>query len=305
MYTESPGKDAVLFAKAIISNQLAKLSPKLYVKLTHRSGRGREEDNPQQIAQYFVECIRDYQVKLGLNEAGFRKYIEGKSVLEYGPGDILGVPLLMYAYGAKKVDCVDRFPLSNLSYKNIQVYNKIMDCLDKGERGRACSAFKEKGNPASGIRSEAINYSVTGDGLSEFDEKYDLIISRAVLEHVNNLEATIRDIERNMIHGGISIHKVDLRSHGLDRYTDYDFLTWPQAIYNIMYSNKGFPNRWRIDKYREYAEHLNLQIKSFIRVGYLEPEKIDIIYHKIAPEFRHMTKEQLSWRGFWIILEHR
>lgn len=34
------------------------------------------------------------------------------------------------------------------------------------------------------------------------------------------------DIQRSMKAGGLSVHQVDLKSHGLDRYAAFDFLTW-------------------------------------------------------------------------------
>ena len=34
------------------------------------------------------------------------------------------------------------------------------------------------------------------------------------------------DIQRSMKAGGLSVHQVDLKSHGLDRYVAFDFLTW-------------------------------------------------------------------------------
>ena len=303
MYTESLGKDALLFAKAFLSNQLAKFAPKLYIKLTHQTGRGEGEEDALQVANYFIKCFCDYRDQIGLNEEGFKECLAGKVVLEYGPGDILGVALLIYAHGAERVCCVDRFPLSKLSSKNIDVYMHLLNSLAKGERERAENAFKEKGNPGSGFNANAIAYNITKDGLSGENGVYDLIISRAVLEHVNDIEETMLDIKRSMKSGGVSIHQVDLRSHGLDRYTDFDFLTWPETIYKLMYSHKGFPNRWRVDKYKEFAERSNLHVKHLSPTGRLEQNKIDIIYPKLAKPFSRTAPEDLSWTGFWMILE--
>jgi len=304
MYTENPGKDVLLFAKAFLSNQLAKFCPKLYVNLTHQTGRGEGEEDALQVANYFIKCFCDYRDQIGLNEDKFKKFLMGKVVLEYGPGDILGVALLIYAHGAERVCCVDKFPLSNLSTKNIDVYMHLLSSLAKGERERAENAFKEKGNPSSGFKANAIAYKVTKDGLSGASKEYDLIISRAVLEHVNNLEETILDIGRSMKGGGLSIHQVDLRSHGLDRYTDFDFLTWPGTIYKLMYGHKGFPNRWRVDKYKELAESSNLHVKDLSPTGRLEHKKIDIIFPKLVKTFSHIAPEDLSWTGFWMVLQH-
>lgn len=304
MYTENPARDVLLFAKAFFSNQLARFAPKLYVNLTHQTGRGNEEEDALQVADYFIQCFRDYREQIGLDDEEFSRYLKGRSVLEYGPGDILGVALLMYAYGAEKVDCVDRFPLSRLSNKNISVYTHLLNSLDDKKRERAESAFKEKGKPGSGLRPGAVSYKVTQNGLSDASSEYNLIISRAVLEHVNSLEETMLDISRSMKPGGISLHQVDLKSHGLDRYAEFDFLTWPTTLYRLMYSHKGFPNRWRVDKYRDLAKHAHLNLKKLSPTNRLGTEEVNTIYAKLAKEFRHISPEDLSWQGFWMILEH-
>ncbi len=305
LYTENPLKDIALFGKAVLTNQLARFATTLYVKVTDHSGRGDEETSPEQTAAYFIESFRDYQKYLGLGEDEIGGYLQGKTILEYGPGDILGVALLFYAYGAKTVHCVDRFPLSTkISEKSIAVYRCLLDRLGEAERQRAASAFIKKADPASGLNSSAISYKVTENGLSGARDKYDLIISRAVLEHVNSLEDTFHDIKCSMKNNGTSIHKVDLKSHGLDRYTDFDFLTWPSTIYKLMYSHKGFPNRWRVDKYKRLIESSGLKAKKLTPTGKIPQEKLDIIYPKLARDFKNIPPEEISWTGFLMHLEH-
>jgi hypothetical protein len=304
MYTENPGKEVFLFIKAFLSNQLARFAPKLYIRRTQQTGRGEGEEESSKTADYFIGCVLDYQDQLDLKKNELKEYLQGKVILEYGPGDILGVALLMYAYGAKRVCCVDRFPLLQLSNKHIAVYMHLLNSLGKGERERANNAFIEKGNPRSGFNPKAITYRLTKSGLSGLSREYDIIISRAVLEHVDNLEGTMIDIKQNLKYGGVSVHKVDLKSHDLDRYTDFDFLTWPHLIYTLMYCHKGYPNRWRVNKYRELAESSKLNVKKLSPTGRLEQDKLDTIYPKLAKEFSHISREELSWLGFWMILEH-
>lgn len=303
MYTRNPGKDAVLFIKAFCSNQLAKLAPKLYVDITHQTGRGGKEESLQASA-YFIECFQDFILQLDLKEGEVNEYLKGKKILEYGPGDILGVALLFYAYGAEVVHCVDRFPLSKMSNTNVDVYKHLLESLDIESRKRADNAFIEKGNPISGFNTSAITYKVTKNGLSGESGEYDLVISRSVLEHVNSLEETMLDIKRSMKENGISIHKVDLKSHGLDRYTNFDFLTWPKTIYNLMYSHKGFPNRWRINRYREIADKTKLQVKKLSPTGMLDQAELEIIILELSEEFKNISPDELSWLGFWMYLEN-
>ncbi len=301
MYSENPWRDVRLFVKAVISNQIARFFPETYVRMTAQTGRGRTDTDPVEVANYYVNCVQDYREKLGcLTDSDFSSYLAGKTVLEYGPGDVLGVALLLYAWGARRVDCVDRFPLSRLSENNIKIYHELLKSLSGNARDRALSVFRHHGDPASGLEEERIRYRVDSNGLSHANEEYDLILSRAVLEHVNNLEGTLKDVYLALRKGGDTVHLVDLKSHGLDRYREFDFLTWPDWAYRLMYSHKGFPNRWRVDYYKRVAEEQGFHIISLESTGYVDQDAIGILGKHMAPRFRNVPYDLLSWKGFWI-----
>lgn len=303
MYTENIGKDGYRFAKAVATNQLARFAPKLYMTLTHETGRGDGGAEPSQTADYFLRCFSDYGERLGYDVEQFDDFLRGKTVLEYGPGDILGVSLLMYAHGAAFVQCVDRFAREKISKANIETYLEILDRLDPEKRRRAADAFNDHGDPGSGFNPAMIRYSVTRDGLINESEAYDLIVSRSVLEHVNHLDLTIRDIANALKPDGVSVHSVDLKSHNLDRYLPFDFLTWPETVYRLMNSHKGRPNRWRVDKYRECVARAGLRFMALAPTGKLQDDQIDRIRPKLAPRFRDLPTEELTWQGFWMVLE--
>lgn len=302
LYTENITKDIIQCLKAILSNQIARFAPKLYVKLTDQTGRGSGDEDAQQIAKYFLTCFDDYRHQFDLSNDDLPSFLNNKCILEYGPGDVLGVALLFYAHGAKSVHCVDRFPLSNLSAKNICVYQLLLEALKGPERIRAEGAFNVSGDPASGLNAGVISYKVTKSGLSGELQKYDLVLSRAVLEHVNDLSSTFKDIKRATKSNGLSIHQVDLRSHGLDRYKALDFLTWPSFLYNLMYSHKGFPNRWRVNTYRGLAEDEGLNIIKLEPIGFFELDSINEIKNDLSQDFVGTPLEELNWKGFWLQL---
>ncbi|HSV50996.1 MAG TPA: methyltransferase domain-containing protein [Burkholderiaceae bacterium] len=298
-------QDIARFGKAFVSNQIARVAPSLYVRLTGQTGRGEGEVNVGEIAEYFRQCYADYAAQLNLDTAAFEDFLSGKTVLEYGPGDILGVALLLYAHGAAFVRCVDRFPLERISDTNAAVYRALIDSLVGEAHTRACSAFREPGKPESGFLPEKVQYTVSRDGLAREHAGYDLVISRAVLEHVNRLDQTLADVAAALRKDGVSIHCVDLRSHGLDQHKPLDFLTWSDTTYGLMYSKKGFPNRWRLDKYREWVEQSGLRFKTLVPTEMLALSQIDDIASRLAGNFRAVPREELRWLGFWMVLEHR
>lgn len=300
---ENIGKDLYRFAHAFLTNEFARFAPKLYNNLRRHTGRGDGPATPCETADYFLSCFNDYAEQLGYERSQFKTYLHGKTVLEYGPGDVLGIALLMYAHGAASVHCIDRFELNRASARNIEIYREMLGRLGPDEQTRAAQAFNVHGDPGSGFNVLAVKYLVAENGLVQEREAYDLIISRSVLEHVNRLEMTIDDMARALKPDGVSVHKVDLKSHNQDRYATYDFLTWPEPVYQLMNSHKGRPNRWRVGKYIECLEQSGLRLRNLTDTGRLENEDIERIRPKLAKRFRQLTTEELTWLGFWMVLE--
>jgi SAM-dependent methyltransferase len=272
------------------------------VRLTRQTGRGAGDVGAERNAGYFRRCHAEYCERLGRDPADADAFA-GLRVLEYGPGDVLGVALLAVAHGAEQVVCVDRFPLERLSAENVAIYRALLDGLTGAARARAALAFRVPGDPASGLDPARIEYRVTADGTSGETVGFDLILSRAVLEHVHDLPALFADMRRALRPAGLAIHQVDLKSHGLDRTIPFDFLAWPGWLYALMYSHKGFPNRWRVGRYRAWAEAAGLRLCALEPTGLLGAEELARVRPRIRPELcTGTTDEELAWLGFWMEL---
>jgi hypothetical protein len=297
MYSENRRRDVMLVVRASLTNLLARFP--VYLRLGNRSGRGVSNEQSKDAANYFIRCVDDYCAELGVD----RSFFVGKRVLEYGPGDRLGVALVLYAYGAASVHCVDHFPLHRATPEAAAVYRAILESLEGDARERAARAFVEPGNPASGFASKAIEYHVRPHGLCGRRGEYDNVLSRSVLALVDRLDATIADAAAALAPGGVSIHKVDLSSHGLDRDRPLDFLTWPQPLYRLMYSHKGRPNRLRVDSYERLARKNGLVIRKLAPTARVSEAETAFIRPYVDAAFRDVSADQLSWLGFWMILE--
>lgn len=303
MYGENRLEDVIRFSKALLTNQVAHFAPQYYVRLTGETGRGRGKETSKEVADYFVNCFDDYFKILDITDKNIGAYLKNKVILEYGPGDIPGVALLMYAYGAGRVYCVDRFPLVSFSAKNIEVLHELIGGLNGEAKNRARECFQEFGDPSSGLKFSAIKYLVTPNGLSGMEDAIDLIISRAVLEHVNDLRATLSDMHKALRVGGLSVHKVDLKSHGLHKRSSLDFLTWPKVLWKLMYSHKGAPNRLRINDYVGAIQQFHFQIHLLEPTLCADPDEIEEVKPMLAKMFQGITDEELSWLSFWMVLE--
>lgn len=300
MYWVNPVADVKRMAKAILTDQVARLSPSLYVRLTGQTGRG-DDEGVARTADYFRTCFEDYFKVRGMPSNEAAAYLDGKRVLEYGPGDLPGVALLMIAHGAESVICVDRFPLCRFSESCVLVLQNLLDALEDEQRERADQCFMRPGKPGSGLNPQRIHYMVKPSGLAGLADWADLVVSRAVLEHVNDLRATFIDMRNALRAQGIAVHQVDLKSHGLHRHTQLDFLTWPSSMWTLMYGHKGVPNRWRVDRYRQILAEVGLETVTMEATSLVQQASIDEVRPYLARPFRELSDEDLSWLGFWLV----
>ncbi len=303
MFGENKIEDSIRFAKAFITNQIARFSPSYYVRLTEQTGRGGGVEQPDDVAEYFLKCFYEYFHILGIEKSAISEYLNDKTLLEYGPGDTAGVALLMYAHGARKVYCVDRFPLANFSDFSLSVFSSLFSKLEGDVRHRAEACFNEQGTPSSGFDTRAIEYLVKSNGLSGLKNEVDIVFSRAVLEHVNDLSATFEDMYEALVNNGVSIHQVDLKSHGLHKRNSLDFLTWPDTLWHLMYSHKGVPNRYRVNAYKELIDKSGFQLRLLAHTLLAQDSELTEVRPYLIDRFKGLSDEDLSWLGFWMVLE--
>lgn len=294
--------DSVRVVKDLILNQVARISPAYFMHLTHETGRGPSAgESAQDIADYFHKSFDEYLEFLGATPED----VAQKVILEYGPGDILGVALLFAAYGASKVYCVDRFSLLSPGPFNIEVMRLLIAKLEGKVRQRAKVCFIAMGDPGSGFKPDVIEYIVRPNGLSGMKAEVDWVLSRAVLEHVNDLEGTFRDMAHYLRVGGLAAHLVDLQSHGMHRRNPLDFLKWSPLMWNQMHSHKGVPNRWRIDRYRDIVRMLPFELMKLQTIKVADPTHVSAIRSRLARRFHHLSDEELSCLLFWIVCRKR
>lgn len=287
--------------QATLTNQIARYAPSLYVHLTGQTGRGADEVHLDMVGDYFQLCFDDYFDQFGVPRDERSNFLSGKRILEYGPGDVPGVALLMVAHGARQVVCVDRFPMVRMSPKNTQIVNLMLERLPLPLRDRAEACFRQPAHPESGFNSTYLDYLVRKSGLSGLANEVDLVMSRAVLEHVNDLPSTFQDMYAALKPGGIAIHLVDLKSHGLHRTNPLDFLSWPTWLWSLMYSAKGVPNRLRVNAYRDVAKQNGLEVITLKPTLIASLDDVRAVRPDLAEPFKMLTDEELSWLGFWLV----
>ena len=288
-------------ARAVATNQVARLAPTVYLRLTGQTGRGDgAAESLEDIAAYFRQCVADYLAFAGVPADQAASYFAGKTIVEYGPGDFPGVAVLMLAAGAHKVYAVDRFAMVRLSEKNVGVWHALVAGMGKAEQQRARLILNDSACPAEGFRRDQIEYVVRPHGFSGLQTQADLALSRAVLEHVDDLPGTFADMLAALKPGGVAMHQVDLKSHGLHRNNPLDFLEWPSWLWSMMYSHKGVPNRWRLDAYRRILQSLPVQSLRLEPTHHASAADVAGMRGKLPAQFTDVSDTDLACLGTWV-----
>ncbi len=215
----------------------------------HRSGATHSRFSLDKGVEYVVRVVHDYLSMAGWDVADLR----GKRVLEVGPGDNLGVALLLASAGASTVVCLDRFVSVRDEERNRAVYRRLADTAPP-EFGSVGALLDGQDS----IRSPNIHLR-TGVAIERATDmfppgSFDVILSRAVLEHVYDLSAAWRSMDTLLSADGIMLHKVDFRNHGIyGSLHPLRFLGVSEPLWTLVSTPDPTLNRQRLSAYEQLA----------------------------------------------------
>jgi SAM-dependent methyltransferase len=238
---------------------------------------------------YINAVFEDYKKYAGIS------HFHGH-VCELGPGDNSGVALKILADGAHQVDLADRFYSNRNAASHAQIYQALTSS-DPQIAARLNTADLEDETTFPGVTRF---YGAQASGESFFKtrlEVYDFIISRSVLEHVTDPYLTLESMYQALKPGGMLIHKVDLRDHGMftPRHHDLKFLEIPSLVYQAMTYDSGLPNRCLINAYRSCVFRLNATSQFLVtQLAYVGPVDPHLPFDKIPLKSREAALAELG-----------
>jgi len=306
----------------IIANYKNKLRFLLLSK-TSTSGSTHLKHNLVESLDYINEVYNDYIHYGNLDQDEIR----GKQILEIGPGDNFGVALKFIAKGAEKVTSLDRFYSKRDNIQQLNIYQALLKTFSPDEISDVEAAI-EISDMTFKIKESKIQY-LFGQGIEDFitpNNKFDLIISRAVLEHVQNPDKAFDNMDSFLKNGGKMLHKVDLRNHGIfSELSDNPlyFLTINSRIWALMSKHSGSPNRKRINYYEKKLKSLGYEYKIYVthilNKKEILPHKIHIskgidyddkdlafvvnIRPYLAKEFKRLSDHELIISGIFLVVK--
>ena len=185
------------------------------------------------------------------------------TVVEFGPGDSLGIGLAALLSGSEKFCAVDVVQFANPE-KNLRIFDELADLFrrrapipDAGEFPEVTprlanhdfpsyilddARMREALSPGRlGLIRASIAAAADGDGPVVYKtpwadygiiepESADLIYSQAVMEHIDDLPQAYRAMRRWLKPAGYVSHSIDFRSHrlanGWNGHLAYSDFTW-------------------------------------------------------------------------------
>lgn len=218
--------------------------------LATRSGSYHTDIPVDESVAYIERLLQDYLVYAGLEAFS-------GTIAEIGPGDNFGLALLLLHQGAEEVHALDRYRSERDPVQQRRIYEAL------SARHGLAPLFD--GPPAEdtirGLKYHAGEPAETYFAAAAArGQRYDVILSRAVLEHLFDVEKALDDMVSALAPGGWLVHRIDLRDHGLlSPRPPLAFLTLPDSIYTRMTRNSGRPNRVMFGDYRRWLERSGLR----------------------------------------------
>ena len=219
--------------------------------------------------------------------------LEGRTILELGPGADLGVGLITLSRGAKKYNALD---VNNLvATVPESFYEALFERIQQNNATHVdiCTLRSQLKSTSAGS-NDRLNYVVRDDfDISVFaNEGIDTVFSQAAFEHFDDIPKTFARLTRTVRPGTVLIAEVDLNTHtrwirdidplNIYRYSDF--------TYNI-FRFAGSPNRVRPKEYAKSLSNLgwdNVQIMPLVRVG---DQYLNQVKPRLAQRFRSSTAE--------------
>ena len=263
------------------------------MRVTNVGGRGRGLEG-EAGARYFEAVVDDYEFiaahagVVGEPKGLFRE----RTILELGPGNTRAVALLALSRGARSWSGCDRFDVITDAEARLRpIYEPMLSRVGvEGGFERAQDLLQ-----GTTMHRDPGEFAAAG-------RRADLVISRAVLEHVRDLEGLFAKLREATTDDAVMIHKVDLRSHGFQLLNDLDFLRFPVRDWDGMTEHTGEPNRLRASDYVALARRHGFAIAHLSAARRLPRAVVDRVRGELAEPFVSMSPEELAVVGIWLVL---
>jgi SAM-dependent methyltransferase len=224
-------------------------------------------------------------------------------ILELGPGHTMGPAALLACAGAR-VTVADRFAASWDPEFHVPFYEALLAKVEG--RGGSFTAPLRRLLDANDFAPDVIAcHKVGAEDLWRIGEHFDVVLSNAVLEHVQDLEATARNLAAVTRRGGYNFHQVDFRDHR-DFTRPLEYLTVSSAEYAVAREAHfcEWGTQWRVSTtsaaFRAAGFDVTVAVNMTADAAYLAD-----LRPRLHPEFQHLADDDLSAISALLVLQRQ
>ncbi|MFZ5855251.1 MAG: methyltransferase domain-containing protein [Chloroflexota bacterium] len=192
--------------------------------------------------------------------------LTGKRVLIFGYGGNFAVGAELLRAGARHIVLLDRFAPPD-DRRNRELVRAYPDY------------FSLRGEQV--VTNEAFLTLIHDDVKNVRTEKFDLVLSSSVYEHLDDVDGLTAALAALTAPSGIHIHYVDLRDHFFQ--LPFEMLKFSERTWKNWLNPTSNLNRFRLRDYRRVFENYFSDVR--INVLAREPETFAKAKSKIRPEF--------------------
>lgn len=185
--------------------------------------------------------------------------LDGKHVLELGPGSDLGAGMYLLSKGAYQYNACDVNSL--VTSAPDKFYQRLYQRLQTMEPQTNVDFLQQQLDALKAGQPSRLNYVVRDDFdlIAAFgEETMDVVFSQAAFEHFDDVEATVSRLTSVCKPGAIAVIEVDLKTHSrwISDKDPNNIYRYSEAIYNL-FKFRGIPNRVRpyeyVDAFRRFG----------------------------------------------------
>ena len=263
---------------------------------------------------------------LQMTDAGLET--DFQTVAELGPGDSLGIGLAAMLTGADRYVALDALPHAR-TLSNLETLDRLAEFFANEQDIPDTEEFPEIWPPIpsprfpsailngrletsqtpsriAAIRSAIVDGSCGDVAIRYFapwnnatvvqDDSVDLVFSQAVLEHVEDLDATYAALFRWLKPGGVMSHQIDFRSHSLTRDW-YGHWTVPSWLWRLVKGRRPYLiNRLPASAHIEVMRRQGFEIVQQLPQQSAPPSR-----NELASEFRGLSDDDLRTSALYVI----
>jgi SAM-dependent methyltransferase len=217
--------------------------------------------------------------------------LKGKTVCEIGAGDYLTSGLSILAAGASKYSVIDRFPGDYFGAEAKKWYRAIEEKWSQfypeipWSKNLHSENFPENYQDRLELIAEPIETAETG-------QKFDVVCSFQVGEHVSDIEAYAQIHRRILKDGGTALHRVDFGPHDCWFYyrDPLTFLRFSDLFWDLTRTNRGTPNRRRHHEFMKAFENAGMNTE-LVHTEFFDEKSID--FSSLHKRFKEMPRDSM------------